>query len=63
MLKEIFDRDRTTIGRVRINGENVEVKFDNQEIISMNVNDWEHYKERQGYLYEKELGQLNIFDM
>ena len=63
MLKELFDRDRTTIGRVRINNENVEVKFEKQEIISMNVNDWEHYKERQGYLYEEELGQLNIFDI
>ena len=39
------------------------MKFDNQEIISMNVHDWEHFKERQGYLYEEELGQLNIFDM
>ena len=63
MLKELFDRDRTSIGRVNINDENVEVKFDNQEIISMNVHDWEHFKERQGYLYEEELGQLNIFDM
>ena len=63
MLKEIFDRDRTVIGEVRIDDNYADVTFNNQDTFSMNVEEWNQFKDRQGYMYAEELGQLNIFDL
>ena len=63
MLKEIFDRDRAKIGEVRIDDNYADVTFNNQDTISMNVEEWNQFKNRQGYMYAEELGQLNIFDL
>ena len=63
MLKEIFDRDRTVIGKVKIDDNYADVTFNNQETFSMNVEEWNQFKNRQGYMYAEELGQLNIFDL
>ena len=63
MLKEIFDRDRTVIGKVKIDDNYADVTFNNQETFSMNVEEWNQFKDRQGYMYAEELGQLNIFDL
>ena len=63
MLKEIFDRDRTKIGEVYIDDENANVTFNDQYIFAMNVEEWNQFKNRQGYMYAEELGQLNIFDL
>ena len=63
MLKEIFDRDRTKIGKVHIDDNYTVVTFNNQETFSMNVEEWNQFKNRQGYMYAEELGQLNIFDL
>lgn len=62
-MKEIFDRDRTKIGEVRIDDNYADVTFNNQDTFSMNVEEWNQFKSRQGYMYEEELGQLNIFDI
>lgn len=63
MLKEIFDRDRTVIGKVKIDDNYADVTFNNQDTFSMNVEEWNQFKCRQGYMYAEELGQLNIFDL